>query len=251
MASESGGGGGGTTYTGYDILKAPDSPSLFDDEFRDSALDPVWALWNPSAATIISATEDSRGLEIVCLDDPGSNVSTAGLIRPIPVSDEWEIIAHVSLGIDTTPPSNEVSAGLLIGADLDGSPTSDPLCIVFWSYDVAGPDGVIAYNQADYNANATSATKQADWTAMAGYLCLQYKGSTDTIAAWASQDGLVWTQIRSASAAGLTTAAYMGFAVNVYGNETTRVRSQLFRVSRQAASGIIDTPPSPLGGYGG
>ncbi len=46
------------------------------------------------------------------------------------------------------------------------------------------------HNPADYNGLATSATKQQDWAAMAGYLGLQYKASTDTIAAWASQDAL-------------------------------------------------------------
>lgn len=244
---------GGSGSTIYDIQAAPTSPSAFDDEFRDSAVDAAWSLWNPQAASIISVSEDARGLEIVCLDDPATAVSSAGLIRVIPSTDEWEIVAHISLGIDTTPPSNECMAGLLIGADLVGSPTSDPLAAVVFNYDIAGPDGVVAFNQADFDTNFSSTTKQQDFALVAGYLCLQYKASTDTIAAWVSQDGLRWTQVRSSSNAGLGAgnAAYMGFAVNVYGGQTTRVRSQLFRVTRQAASGIIDTPPAALGGRGG
>jgi len=232
----------------YDVQKIPDSPSAHDDEFRDSALDPAWSLWNPQAASIISASEDTRGLEIVCLDDPAFGVSSAGLIRAIPSENEWEIVAHISMGIDATPPNAECMAGLLIGADLVGSPDTDPLCGVVLNYDIAGPDGVVGYNQADYNTNFSSTTKQQDFALVTGFLCLQYKASTDFVCAWVSQDGLVWTQVRSSSAAGLTTAAYMGFVLNPYGNETTRLRSQLFRVTRAAVSGIIDTPPSPLGG---
>ena len=236
-----GGGGGGTTSTMWNPKVAPASPNVKDDEFDDEAVDAKWTEFDPT--NVLTVTEDAYGLKLAIVDDvSGDNV--AGVRQAIPTSDEFELVARITV---EGAVANYIMGGIYLAGDIATDPTTAPLFVLHLRLSSAGHDLIEAINMANrttWSGTAYSVSIKTDTV----YLALQWKASTGRACLWFSHTGVGWTRLSDASydPTSLAAASYMGIFANGYNADGT-VRAEFFRV-REAASGILNNPPEKLGG---
>jgi hypothetical protein len=217
----------------------PSSPHALDDEFDDSSLDVKWSTWNP--ATLLTVTEDPKGLKLAGTDDPASSHSVMGLFQAIGADDEYEIVTRAAV---TTSLGDGGLAGLLLLQDPDVNPTTSDFLHFYVRSGTTGPDIVGINRHAAYNA-APAVVATNEYRASNVYLLLQYKKTGNLYSAWRSSDGVGWTSLVRATSP-VFTPGFLGVGINPFQRDMYG-RFEFFRV-RSAASGLYDVFPEPLGG---
>jgi hypothetical protein len=217
----------------------PSSIHALGDEFDDSSLDGKWSTWNP--ATLLTVTEDPKGLKLAGTDDPASSHSVMGLFQAIGADDEWEIVTRAAV---TTSLGDGGLAGLLLLQDPDINPTTSDLLHFYVRSGTTGPDIVGLNRHTAYNA-APTVVATNEYRASNAYLLIQYKKTGNLYSAWRSSDGIGWTSLVRATSP-VFTPGFLGVGINPFQRDM-HGRFEFFRV-RSAASGLYDVFPEPLGG---
>lgn len=219
----------------------PASPNAKDDEFSDGSVDVKWTEYDPTS--ILTVTEDSYGLKFVVTDDPGSSDAVVGLRQAIPSSDEFEIVARITIASSL---SNYMVGGIFLAEDIATNPTTAPLFMAQLRLSGGGQDLIEMTNYTNRTAwSSTAALVEVRTDTI--YLAMQWKASTSRVCVWFSHTGVDWTRLSPADydPTTVTTASYMGVFANGY-NLAGNVRAEFFRV-REAASGIINVAPPMQG----
>jgi hypothetical protein len=216
----------------------PSSAHAQNDEFATpGALPGAWSTFAPGTGVATTIDVDDYGLRIQLVNTAGAN-RFAAVYQAVPTDDEYEIIADLRHTTASTSASS--STHLIVFEDAAGAPTTTDLLIMGFEAD----GDVICARFSSYTTFTATVTNRAT-QAQGGYACFQIKTSTKAVHAWWSVDGIGWRYW------GTVTLAYAPaeFGVTVSGSTSTTVEAHCdFIRLRSAASGIINTIPSALGG---
>jgi hypothetical protein len=218
--------------------KPPTTIHAMGDEFDDSSLDAKWTEFDP--ATLLTVSEDQKGLRLAGTDDPGANDSFMGIYQALSADDEHEFIVRCSVQMVT-------GAWGLVGIGLlEGVLSTSDLIATGIAIGSTGPFAIQTTRHLSYNVGATQTlASNNNRTINSTYLCVQHKQSTNAISVYWSEDGVSW--MRNVSNQSTTfTAAYVALLVNAH-NRDVAGRFEFFRVRSGGAGSFFNTFPSPLG----
>jgi len=99
----------------------PTSPHALDDEFDDSSVGASWLLFTPGSSLLV--TEDASGLVLYS----GSVLDVIGGVYKAAASSEFTAWTRISVDTNAT---DDYKSGLILGADMAGSPSTGSLIAV-------------------------------------------------------------------------------------------------------------------------
>jgi hypothetical protein len=217
----------------------PTSAHAQDDEFETpGALPGAWSTFAPGTGVATTIDVDSYGLRLRFANTSGAQ-RFAAVYQAVPTDDEYEIIADLRLSTISTT-SDSIGASIILFEDAAGAPTTTDLLVI----GVEADSDVTHARFTAYTTFAANVLSRTDQAA-AGYACFQVKTSTKVVHAWFSVDGIGWRYWGTVTLG--YAPAHFGVVASSAASVTHEVHCDFIRL-RSAASGILNTLPSKLGG---
>jgi hypothetical protein len=177
-------------YPLYEADAPPLSPHADDDEFNDGSIGGAWTDFDPGS--VGTNTEGDWGLKIAATSVAGDRFT--GVYRSVP-SGDWTLTTKVS--VTGSSVAGFTQAGIVLGEDLSGSPTTSDLWVHLLRYTSARAMNIFTARYSSYQA-FNSTFQDITWSRTTAYLRIRRTG-TD-VATEASVDGIGWIKIDNQSA---------------------------------------------------